>query len=430
MRSVECACRKLNGAASFLKGMSTLARFWKALIIGLSGIALIGILFPLLVEAGDGAPSIPHETAGQEECLICHDTQSPEPIPPSHSTYDESSCLTCHSTAGTTGDTPLPTDSCMQCHNQRSLSTTLPNGETLPLYVDPQVYATSVHGDKLLCADCHSTISDYPHIKREVQSRREYNLAQYELCKKCHFDNYTKTLDSIHYEMLASGDMKTPLCTDCHGAHNVVAPSQPRAKISQTCSPCHQTIYQKYVDSVHGKALVEGNNYDVPVCTDCHQSHTIEDPRTASFRLESVHLCSNCHDNKELMEKYGVSTNVVKTYLSDFHGRTVALVEKQSKDIWVGEAVCTDCHGVHDIQQVDSPGSPVIKENLMNTCGKCHSNITVNFPGAWLSHYEASISKSPLIFFVRWFYRILIPFILIGLSAHVLLDLWRRITNR
>ncbi len=101
----------------------------------------------------------------------------------------------------------------MQCHNQRSLSTTLPNGETLPLYVDPQVYATSVHGDKLLCADCHSTISDYPHIKREVQSRREYNLAQYELCKKCHFDNYTKTLDSIHYEMLASGDMKTPLCT-------------------------------------------------------------------------------------------------------------------------------------------------------------------------------------------------------------------------
>jgi nitrate/TMAO reductase-like tetraheme cytochrome c subunit len=305
------------------------------------------------------------------------------------------------------------------------------NGESLSLYIDPEVLAASTHGDKLLCTDCHSSISGYPHPEREIPSRREYSIAQYELCKMCHFDNYAKTLDSVHYNMLASGDQRAPVCTDCHGAHDVaLLPYQPRAKISLTCSKCHQSLYDLYADSVHGKALIEEDNYDVPVCTDCHLSHTIEDPRTASFHLKSVELCSNCHSNEKLMQKYGISTNVVKSYLEDFHGATVAIIGKESRDIWAKEAVCTDCHGVHDIQQVSSPGSPVIKANLVNTCRKCHPEATVNFPSAWLSHYEPSIDKSPLVFFVRWFYRILIPFILVGLSSHILLDLWRKITNR
>jgi hypothetical protein len=143
-----------------------------------------------------------------------------------------------------------------------------------------------------------------------------------------------------------------------------------------------------------------------------------------------VQLCSNCHGNEALMKKYNISPDVVKTYTQDFHGRTVALVETQNKDFRVQEAVCTDCHGIHDIQQVGSPNSPVIKANLLVTCQKCHPDATDNFPGAWLSHYEPSFDKYPLIFFVKWFYRILIPFILVGLSVHVILDLWRRITNR
>ncbi|MFC2021863.1 cytochrome c3 family protein [Chloroflexota bacterium] len=410
-----------------------MTRIGNALVVVLSGIVLVGILYPLIAQASNGAPPIPHNVTGQDECLSCHTAQGPNPLPPTHSTYDQNSCLACHSIAGMNGDTSISEiseESCQQCHSQRDLSMTLLGGETLPLYVNPQEYAGSVHGGKLLCNDCHSDILDYPHPRREVSSRREYNIAQYELCKRCHFDNYTKTLDSIHYEMLSDGDLRTPICTDCHGAHNVAFPSQPRTHISQTCSQCHQAIYQEYVESVHGEALIEENNYDVPVCTDCHQSHTIEDPRTASFRLESVHLCSNCHSNEQVMEKYGISSKVVKTYLNDFHGRTVALMEKQSRDIWAEEAVCTDCHGVHDIQAVDSPDSPVIKGNLVTTCGKCHSDVTVNFPGAWLSHYEPSINKAPLVFIVRWFYRILIPFMLVGLSVHILLDLWRKITNR
>ena len=130
------------------------------------------------------------------------------------------------------------------------------------------------------------------------------------------------------------------------------------------------------------------------------------------------------------MQKYGISTQVVKSYLEDFHGASVALLARQSKDVWPEEAVCTDCHGVHDIMKPDDLNSSVIKANLVNTCRNCHPDASTNFPGAWLSHYEPSADKAPLVFYVRWFYRVLIPFILVGLIIHILLDLWRVVTNR
>lgn len=383
-------------------------------------------VYPQSSDTNLEAPYVPHVLSGYEQCLDCHGGQGEKPVPQDHTTFDEDSCLNCHYFTIVT----VSADSCLDCHSQPSLRMAMADGEILSLYVDPEVFSASIHGDKLLCTDCHSSTTTYPHTERRIPGRREYNIAQYELCKRCHFDNYTKTLDSVHYQILSGGNWSAPLCTDCHGAHNVTLPSQPRSTISLTCAQCHQLLNELYVSSVHGTALIEEDNYDVPVCTDCHLSHTIVDPRTAAFRFSSVDLCSSCHSNEKLMQKYDISTSVVKTYLEDFHGATVALTAIQSKDIWVEEAVCTDCHGVHDILPVDDPASSVIQANLITTCQKCHPDANTNFPSAWLSHYEPSISQAPLVFFARWFYFIMIPFIVVGLVLHILLDLWRAITNR
>lgn len=278
-----------------------LMNLWQRPAVMLIAAALLALAFsPLIVEADSGAPRIPHSTSGNEQCLTCHGVQGIKPAPVNHVTFDERTCLGCHSSSTVPSKQE---NTCLSCHSQPGLNMSLPSGETISLYVDPQVFAASVHGQKLLCTDCHTSISSYPHPQREIPNRREYNIAQYELCRRCHFDNYTKTLDSVHYEILSSGDFAAPLCTDCHGAHNVSPPSQPRAKISLTCSRCHQELYAMYAGSVHGKALIEEDNYDVPVCTDCHMTHTIEDPRTASFRLGSVELCSRCHSDEKLMQK-------------------------------------------------------------------------------------------------------------------------------
>ena len=69
----------------------------------------------------------------------------------------------------------------------------------------------SVHSGKLGCSDCHSRITAFPHKKVQVNSRREYSIAQYEACKRCHFANYTRTLDGMHYQVLEQAT-RTPPC--------------------------------------------------------------------------------------------------------------------------------------------------------------------------------------------------------------------------
>ena len=318
---------------------------------------------------------------------------------------------------------------CISCHGIKELAVTLPSKEVLHLYVDPATIASSVHGGKLECTDCHRDLTSYPHPPRQFDNLRSFRISQYELCQRCHFANYTKTLDSVHFNKLSQGVSNSPVCTDCHGAHNIAPPDQPHSQISKTCSACHRQVYETYIQSVHGAALVQ-DNPDVPVCTNCHRVHDIQNPLTAEFRVQSVQLCSTCHSDKEMMSKYGISTQVTATYLKSFHGMSVSLSGERGEKREIAEPVCTDCHGTHDIKNVSSAASPIIKENLVTTCQKCHPGASANFPTSWIGHYEPSLQKEPAVFLIRWFYKLLIPFIIGGLLVHILLDLWRVITNR
>jgi predicted CXXCH cytochrome family protein len=322
-----------------------------------------------------------------------------------------------------------PNQSCLRCHQDRALTITFPSDEALSLQVDAEVFQGSAHGDWLDCIDCHQANRRYPHPLPEFATERDYARAQYEVCKRCHFDNYTRTLDSIHFEAMAEGEANAPICTDCHEAHTMTPLHESRLQVVETCSKCHDEIYNDYGDSVHGSALQE-ENPDVPDCVTCHGVHNIPAANSASFRQQSVDLCASCHGNKELMDKYDISSSVIKTYLDDFHGKTVGFYQNETSEIWPEVAVCTDCHGVHDIKEVGDPDSPVIKENLVETCRKCHEDATSKFPSAWLSHYEASLHKSPLVFLAKRFYQVLIPLMVGGLAFNVALDMWRLARNR
>jgi predicted CXXCH cytochrome family protein len=320
-------------------------------------------------------------------------------------------------------------ENCLGCHNDPSSEMTLPDKGTMSVYVNPEEFAASVHGNKLNCTDCHTDISDYPHPEQNLKNRRAYSLALYESCKRCHFANYTKTLEGIHYRLLAKGDTRVPVCVDCHGAHNISKPDLPRVKISQTCKTCHEKIFQTYIQSVHGAALTKGNP-DVPACTDCHRAHDIQDPKSKSFIAGTPQLCGSCHGNEKLMKKYGISTSVLQSYLQDFHGVTVTFYSKQKGDVTSWKAVCTDCHGVHDIAVVNTANAAKLKANLANNCKKCHAGASENFPDAWLSHYEPSPQQASLVYFIKLFYKFFIPFTIGGLVLHIFLHVWRVATNR
>jgi hypothetical protein len=323
-------------------------------------------------------------------------------------------------------------EDCLACHGQPGIQSTLPSGEVLYLTVDPEVYNASVHGQEgMLCLHCHSDTARYPHPPLTSHSRRDLSLSLYRsTCILCHRDKYHATLDGVHQMALAGGDTRAAICTDCHGTHNIRPAGRPRSRSSQMCALCHARIFERYKNSVHGAALIGEGNPDVPGCTDCHQVHRVEGPHTSPFHLFSPQICADCHSDPEMMGRYGISIDVFDTYVADFHGSTVILFQALAPDQDTNKPVCIDCHGVHDMKQVDDPESAVMKENLLSTCRKCHPDATANFPTSWLSHYRPDPEHAAPVYYVQLFYEFFIPTLIVGMLAFVVSDARKRRAER
>jgi nitrate/TMAO reductase-like tetraheme cytochrome c subunit len=334
-------------------------------------------------------------------------------------------------------------DLCLSCHTQQGFGIDLPNGDHLVLTIDPDAFKNGVHNESgIACVACHTDISGFPHPERTAQSLRELQIQYYTTCKQCHATEFGKTLDSVHQKALAAGNTNAAICVDCHNPHtqtritnkeNGKILPEVRVTIPQICAKCHSAIYDVYKDSVHGAALLKEGNPDVPTCIDCHGVHNIQDPTTEAFRLKSpTEMCGKCHTDPAIMDKYGISTNVLNTYVADFHGTTVTLFEKASPDQQTNKPVCFDCHGVHDIQRVDDPQKGIlIKQNLLVKCQRCHPTATTDsFTGAWLGHYIPNAQKYPVVYFVNLFYKIFIPTVIGSMAIFVVSDFVRRLIDR
>ncbi len=320
---------------------------------------------------------------------------------------------------------------CLKCHGHK-LGMEFKNRERVSLQMDLSLLQNSVH-KKLSCSDCHFGFSHSQHPQRNFKSMRDFSIANSETCRRCHFDKYTKTMESIHYTMLSQGNLNAPVCTDCHGSHSILHFGKERNLIAQRCRKCHAGVYEIYANSVHGKALFDEHNQDVPVCIDCHTAHDIKNPLTLDYRERIPDMCSKCHANKSVVSKYGLSTDVVKTYLSDFHGVTLSFYRKQREEFNKPArliAVCTDCHGTHNISSTRSTDPAIVKANLVKRCRQCHKDAAKNFPDAWLSHYEPTLANAPLVFIVTLIYKIFTPIMAIGIILQIILHIWRYAVNR
>src|SRR5215208_2238929 len=335
-----------------------------------------------------------------------------------------------------------PTDEvCLACHQQEGLTAPI-GGQPVPLTINPERFSASVHGtEKIACVDCHTNITGFPHPEVTASSPRDFSLELYPTCQQCHNEQYQKVLDSVHQTALAAGNTNAAVCTDCHNPHTQTRLTDKktgelllgaRLVIPQTCAKCHNAIYETYKKSVHGAALTEQGNQYVPTCIDCHGVHNIGDPTSNTFHNSTPQLCANCHTNETIMKQYGIATNVLSTYVADFHGTTVKMFEENFPDQPTNKPVCTDCHGVHDILRPDNPEAGIaFKKNLLVKCQQCHPNATTTtFTDAWLSHYEPSPRVFPLVYFVNLFYKIFIPAVLGGMLVFVLSDVYRRFMVR
>ena len=335
----------------------------------------------------------------------------------------------------------LSNDECLACHGDEGMSVTLESDEILLLSINAGKFTNSVHNlEEVACTDCHTDISAFPHPERTAQSLREFSLELYSSCEECHQEEYDKTLDSVHERSLAGGDTNAAICTDCHNPHTQARMTHPltgeillleKVKIPSTCARCHNTIYETYKESVHGENLTENYNRDVPSCTDCHGVHNIQDPKTTEFKVDSPELCASCHTDSDIMDKYDLSTDVLESYVADFHGTTVTLFEQHYPEQATNKPVCFDCHGIHDIKSPDDPEHGIaIKENLLITCQRCHPGADASFPDSWMSHYIPDAEHYPTVYYIDLFYKYLIPVVIGGMLVFVISDMVRRMINK
>jgi len=311
-------------------------------------------------------------------------------------------CSACHPAAE---EFPHPakmtlTGTCTECHEEAL-----------------EAINASAHGDpggnektKAACWDCHGG-----HDIRRASDPRStlYPQNVIKTCLKCH--DKREYLDGVHgLGILRSGLEVAATCVSCHGKHDIQSSRETdsrtaRRNISRTCGECHIQVAKVYVKSVHGAALGEKDNPDVPTCVDCHEAHGTRDPYRPRFRISSPNICGKCHRDESLMSKYGLSTEVFSTYVADFHGTTAELFQAVTPDQALNQAVCYDCHGYHDCESVREVGQTRVKERLLGRCRACHPDATANFLSAWLGHYVPSPDRYALIYYVNLFYLLIIP---------------------
>ena len=326
---------------------------------------------------------------------------------------------------------PHPAESepapCVTCHESAS-----------------RAYEQSIHGkaraqgftEAASCASCHGSVHQVVRRTDAASPVHPANIAKN--CAACHADAALAEkfripvvrpveayLKSVHARAVAAG-RRGAVCSDCHGSHSIMPGQDPRSSISRvkipaTCGRCHSEVLKAFQQSIHGEAMTRGVR-DVPVCTDCHGEHRIlarTEPTSPVFAANIPgETCGRCHANTRLTEKYGLGLDKVPAFQDSYHG--LALRTGQ-----LTVANCSSCHGVHDIRPSSDPRSHVHKDNLANTCGKCHPGAGTRFALGPV-HVLATTEGAWIVYWIRLIYLWIIGSTVGSMLLHNFLDLWRK----
>jgi cytochrome b subunit of formate dehydrogenase len=338
------------------------------------------------------------------DCLSCHakrDLRSKRGTPLfveadtlAHSRHAKVACAQCHAGGNPSEVRPCSTITtrvdCSICHAE--IVTT---------------YRGSTHGqlaakespDAPGCADCHGTHGTQGHLQSDSPTYAK-NIPN--LCGQCHRTGQKAAvryrgpekkivesyIESIHGKgLLESGLVVTATCVDCHTAHGELphtnaASSVNRENVATTCARCHRGIYELFSSSIHSPA-VSRSKKPLPTCSECHSAHQIGRTDKEGFRLNIMTQCGRCHQD------------LAESYFGTYHG-------KVSKLGYLKTAKCYDCHGAHDILPVWNPKSHLSRQNIVKTCGACHPGSNRRFAGYLTHATHHDPRKYPALFWTFW----------------------------
>src|SRR6266568_2703632 len=186
--------------------------------------------------------------------------------------------------------TAFKNSDCLDCHLDPT--TTRKVGDKVVQLIFPtNAFDKSLHA-KLDCVDCHEGIKDLVHPSKLPPPN----------CAGCHEKEAKQYATSIHGVSHTMGASGAANCWDCHGSHEIGSVKHAESPVfklnlPQTCGKCHVGIEKVYDASVHGQLLAKGDKRG-PVCTDCHSAHEVETPKNGHFKMASDARCGKCHADR------------------------------------------------------------------------------------------------------------------------------------
>lgn len=218
---------------------------------------------------------------GRLACVSCHKgaTAPHDELP---ALREVQTCSVCHRQAveeyqgsihgRSREDGRMEAATCSNCHGNphRILSKTNPQSPAYHLNL-PRT-----------CARCHA----------DPELARKYNIPSENI--------YQLYMDSIHGRAVTqSGLLVAANCSSCHGFHDIRSSKDPasrvhRSNVPETCGRCHAGVLNVYRESIHGRRFMAGL-FSSPVCIDCHSAHEIRPVETVVWKLDIIKECGTCH---------------------------------------------------------------------------------------------------------------------------------------
>lgn len=287
-------------------------------------------------------------------------------------------------------------EECLACHSAEGFSTTGKDGKQVSLHVDGAAFQSSIHGRRK-CVDCHVDLigQPFPH---------KTNVAPVD-CTRCHHKGNTQGApdispmdgyrDSVHGKAAAAGDKDAPSCKNCHGYHDVRSPSDPKSStyhknIPGTCAKCHAN-----------PRIIKDHKLPADEPVRLYQG-SVHGKLVASWNLSAA-VCTDCHGVHDIKAPRQADSSVNREMIPETCGKCHPDVYEQYKQSIHGIAkakgvkdapVCTDCHGEHTIQKPTTETSSVYPTHVVKTCSKCHENVrlqrTYGLPANRLASYIGS----------------------------------------
>jgi hypothetical protein len=176
------------------------------------------------------------------------------------------------------------------------------------------------------------------------------------------------------------------------------------AQAPNTCLDCHSALDPPF------KVTAEQFSQDIHAqkgltCASCHGGDPSKDDQDAMSkqagfrgkieRKDVPALCGRCHSDGAYMRQYNPSlrTDQFAQYLTSVHGKLRAKGDDKV-------AVCTDCHGVHDLRPASDTRSEVHPLNIAQTCARCHADAAYmkgySIPTDQFAGYSVSVHHEAL----------------------------------